>query len=199
VNSPFKSFCVWQPTNSFRRSLSHYRRIPEIFQAFRGEFDVTVGRWSISKRLPFGGDMLDRVGRRKTPRVCGYQKSELIPPNKIQFHSPCLRIDLGSIGKGYAVDRAVEFSAPTHQKRPGQRRRQQYLRHRRTYRTIRLARPPRRDPSNKIDPYVLLTENSVSTSEQLPLACSPTNPQSHHRSSKGPALQNKSSRRHRPK
>src|SRR5216683_865789 len=41
-------------------------------------------------------------------RSCvGYQQIELIAPDQIEFHSDCMRIDLGSIGKGYAVDRAV--------------------------------------------------------------------------------------------
>jgi len=43
-------------------------------------------------------------------RACvGYKKIELIPPDRVEFHSPCMRLDLGSIGKGYAVDRMAEI------------------------------------------------------------------------------------------
>lgn len=40
-------------------------------------------------------------------RCVGYRNIELSPPNRIRFHSDCLRVDLGGIGKGYAVDRAL--------------------------------------------------------------------------------------------
>jgi thiamine biosynthesis lipoprotein len=40
-------------------------------------------------------------------RCVGYGNIELSPPNRIRFHSDCLRVDLGGIGKGYAVDRAL--------------------------------------------------------------------------------------------
>jgi len=92
----------------------------------------------------------------------------LIPPNAITFHSSCLKLDLGAIGKGYAVDRAVAvlrsqgiecalinaggstiygIGSP-----PGQRA---WLVH-------------MRDPSTQIDPRLMLRDNSVSTSEQTP-------------------------------
>jgi thiamine biosynthesis lipoprotein len=79
-----------------------------------------------------------------------------------------MRIDLGSIGKGYAVDRAADIlrsygiksalinagestiyglGAP-----PGERAWLVHL----------------RDPSNQVDPKVCLCDNSVSTSEQTP-------------------------------
>ena len=102
-------------------------------------------------------------------RACvGYEKIELIPPDRINFRSSCLQLDLGAIGKGYAVDRAAEvlhsmgirdalinaggstilaMGAP-----PGQKGWLVHL----------------RDPSNKIDPQVMLKDESVSTSEQTP-------------------------------
>ena len=102
-------------------------------------------------------------------RACvGYEKIELLPPDRVEFHSPCMRIDLGSIGKGYAVDRAVEILRASGIKNalvdagqssiygmgapPGQNAWEVHL----------------RDPSNRVDPQVMLSENSVSTSEQTP-------------------------------
>jgi thiamine biosynthesis lipoprotein len=101
-------------------------------------------------------------------RCVGYQNIALIPPNRIEFRSPCLQIDLGAIGKGYAVDRAVEIL--------------------RSYGVARalinaggstiyaMGSPPGqsawlvhlRDPSKRIDPQVMLCDDSVSTSEQTP-------------------------------
>jgi thiamine biosynthesis lipoprotein len=41
-------------------------------------------------------------------RQCvGYEKIELRPPDRIRLRSDCLEMDLGGIGKGYAVDRAL--------------------------------------------------------------------------------------------
>jgi thiamine biosynthesis lipoprotein len=149
-----------------------YRVIAEALKFSKlsgGEFDVTVGPLVDLQKAALRGEHVPNAEEEEKLRSCiGYEKVELIPPNKIQFHSPCLRMDLGSIGKGYAVDRAAEdlrasgiksalinaggssiyaIGAP-----PGQSAWLVHL----------------RDPSNKIDPYVTLTENSVSTSEQTP-------------------------------
>jgi thiamine biosynthesis lipoprotein len=40
-------------------------------------------------------------------RCVGYEHLELTPPNLVGFRSSCLELDLGGIGKGYAVDRAM--------------------------------------------------------------------------------------------
>jgi FAD:protein FMN transferase len=134
-----------------------------------GKFDITVAplvdMWKAALR---GDRVVSQAEQEKLRRCIGYEKIELIPPDRVEFRSPCMRIDVGSIGKGYAVDRAVEvlrangirnalvdagqssiygMGAP-----PGQSAWEVHL----------------RDPSNRIDPSVLLRENSVSTSEQTP-------------------------------
>lgn len=73
-----------------------------------GRFDVTIapllGKWKGA----------NAEGRRLAPgeiaearRCVGYEKIELSAPNRIRFRSNCVALDLGGIGKGYAVERAV--------------------------------------------------------------------------------------------
>ncbi len=149
-----------------------YRVIGEAMQYSRisgGKFDLTVGPlvnlWKAAIR---GGHPPPPAEEEKVRACVGYQKVELIPPDRVQFHSPCTQIDLGAIGKGYALDQAaavlrahgisralldaggstlVAMGAP-----PGQ-----------TGWLVHL-----RDPSNQVDPVVMLSDSSVSTSEQTP-------------------------------
>ena len=73
-----------------------------------GRFDVTVGPllrvWraaSESGRVPDPAD----VAR---ARACvGSDGIELRPPDRIRLRSACVEIELGGVGKGYAVDRAL--------------------------------------------------------------------------------------------
>jgi thiamine biosynthesis lipoprotein len=147
-----------------------YRVIEESLKYSRisgGKFDITVGPLVDLWKAALRGERTPTEEEQEKLRTCvGYEKVELIPPDRVELHSPCMRIDLGSIGKGYAVDRAVEvlrangiqnalvdagqstiygMGAP-----PGQRAWEVHL----------------RDPSNGVDPVVMLKENSVSTSEQ---------------------------------
>ena len=134
-----------------------------------GKFDITVAPLVDLWKAAMRGDRVPTEAEQQRLRACvGYEKIELIPPDQVEFHSPCMKIDVGSIGKGYAVDRAVEIlrtngivnalvdagqstiygmGAP-----PGQSAWEVHL----------------RDPSNRVDPQVKLSENSVSTSEQTP-------------------------------
>jgi len=134
-----------------------------------GRFDITVGPLVDLWKAVLRGDRAPSPAEQEKLRHCvGYEKIEMLPPNRIEFHSACMRIDLGSIGKGYAVDRVAEIlraSGVTSAlidaggstlygmgSPPGQAAWLVHL----------------RDPSNRIDPQVSLRENSVSTSEQTP-------------------------------
>jgi thiamine biosynthesis lipoprotein len=134
-----------------------------------GKFDITVGPLVDLWKAALRGERTPAQAEVEKLRGCvGYEKIELIPPDRVEFHSPCMTVDLGSIGKGYAVDRAVgilrangitsalvdagqstiyAMGAP-----PGKSAWEVHL----------------RDPSNRVDPQVMLSENSVSTSEQTP-------------------------------
>jgi thiamine biosynthesis lipoprotein len=115
-----------------------------------------------------GGQAPSPAEEKRLRRSAGYRQVELIPPDRIRFHASRLQVDLGAIGKGYAVDRATAvlrshgiecalinsggstfcaIGCP-----PGQ---SGWL--------VHLC-----DPSAQLDPHVLLRENSVSTSQQTP-------------------------------
>jgi FAD:protein FMN transferase len=159
---------------------AHFRAVrvpPDLFRVIQdsfvysrlsnGKYDVTVAPLVDAWKAAMVTGQAPSFAQITRLRKCvGYQKVQLIPPDSIEFHSTCTRIDLGSIGKGYAVDRAVEIlraygirnalidaggstlygmGAP-----PGQ-----------TGWSVRL-----RDPSARIAPEVILHNDSVSTSEQ---------------------------------
>lgn len=144
------------------RSL-HYSELSE------GAFDVTAGplaeRW---KAVGRGERTPSPAEEERLRRNVDYRQVELILPNRIRFHSAQLAVDLGAIGKGYAVDRAAAvlrscgiesalinsggssfyaMGCPPGQ--PGWR--------------VHLC-----DPSAQLDPQVLLKDSSVSTSKQTP-------------------------------
>jgi FAD:protein FMN transferase len=132
-----------------------------------GEFDITVGplarMWKAEIR---DGTVPTAAEVQKLRRCVGWRKITLEPPDRVEFRSSCMAIDLGAIGKGYAVDRAAAvlrsygidralinaggstvFAMGSPPGRPGW--------------VVHL-----RDPSGKLDPEVSLNGNSVSTSEQ---------------------------------
>jgi FAD:protein FMN transferase len=132
-----------------------------------GKFDISVGPlvdlWKAQAR---GEHSVTADEEQKARHCVGYKKITLLPPQAVEFRSSCLRIDLGAIGKGYAVDRAADV-----------------LRARRIERALinaggstvyAIGAPPGeagwtvqlRDPSQHAAPKVLLRDNSVSTSEQ---------------------------------
>jgi len=74
-----------------------------------GRFDVTVGPltrlWRQSQeegRRPPESDL------RRARDSIGYRNLVLVPPDSLVTHTDHLEIDLGAIGKGFAVDRAAE-------------------------------------------------------------------------------------------
>ena len=132
-----------------------------------GKFDITIAPLVNLWKAALSGDSIPSSTQQQEAQACvGYEKIELTPPDQITFHSPCLQLDPGAIGKGYAVDRAAEIlhslgirdalinaggsTAVAMGSPPGQ-----------TAWRVQL-----RDPSHKIDPYVMLKDQSVSTSEQ---------------------------------
>ena len=134
-----------------------------------GQFDITVAPLVDLWKAALGGDKAPTAEEQEKLRECvGYQKIQLQPPDRVRFHSACMRIDLGSIGKGYAVDRAVDIlrSAGI----------QNALVNAGESTIYAVGAPPGkaawlvhlRDPSKKVDPQVWLCDNSVSTSEQTP-------------------------------
>jgi len=141
----------------------HYSELTE------GEFDVTVGplaeRW---KAVGRGEQAPGPAEEKRLRSAVGYRQVELIPPNGIHFHSSGLAIDLGAIGKGYAVDRAAavlhDFGIESALINSGGS----------TF--YAMGCPPSQsgwlvhlcDPSAHFGPHVLLNENSVSTSQQTP-------------------------------
>jgi len=101
-------------------------------------------------------------------RCVGYQNIALFPPDRIEFRSSCLQVDLGAIGKGYAVDRAVEILRSYGVERA--------LINAGGSTIYAMSSPPGqtawlvhlRDPSKRIDPQAMLCDDSASTSEQTP-------------------------------
>ncbi len=139
----------------------HYSELSE------GAFDVTAGplaeRW---KAVGRGEQPPTAAEAESLRRSVGYRQIELIPPDGIRFHSSRVSVDLGAIGKGYAVDRAASilrsFGIECALINSGGS----------TFYGV--GTPPGQagwlvhlcDPSSQIAPHVLLHQNSVSTSQQ---------------------------------
>ena len=73
-----------------------------------GKFDVTIGPllkvWKKAReqeRKPSPEEIAE------ARRCVGYEKIELAPPNRVLLRSDCMEIDVGGIGKGFAVERAM--------------------------------------------------------------------------------------------
>ncbi len=149
-----------------------YRVIEEALRYSRlseGKFDVTVGPLVSLWKAVLRGEPAPSFAEEARLRACvGYQNVELLPPDQIRFRSPCVRIDLGAIGKGYALDRAVDVLRAHGIARA--------LLNAGGSTIFAMGAPPGRtgwlvhlrDPSNQVDPQVMLSDSSVSTSEQTP-------------------------------
>ena len=147
-----------------------YRVIDQAVQFSRlsdGKFDISIAPLVNLWKAALRGDGTPSRAQQDEVRSCvGYQKIELLPPDRISFRSPCLQVDLGAIGKGYAVDRAAEVLRALGIRNA--------LINAGGSTIFAMGSPPQqtgwlvhlRDPSNKIDPQVMLKDGSVSTSEQ---------------------------------
>ena len=77
-----------------------------IDEALPSSIAPLVNLWKASLR----GEGTPSQTQQEEVRSCvGYEKIELIPPDQITFGSTCMQLDLGAVGKGYAVDRAGEI------------------------------------------------------------------------------------------
>jgi FAD:protein FMN transferase len=149
-----------------------YRVIAEALEYSRltdGKFDISVAPLVDLWKAALSGDAVPSLEQQNKVRRCvGYEKIELTPPDNVTFHSPCMRLDLGAVGKGYAVDRAADVL-------------RKWGIHNALINAggstlLAMGAPPGksgwllhlRDPSGKLDPQVMLKDQSVSTSEQTP-------------------------------
>lgn len=132
-----------------------------------GQFDISVGPVvDLWKAVLAGGSPPTAAQQAAALRCVGYQKIELMPPDRIQFHSACMRLDLGAIGKGYAVDRMADLLRARGIRRA-------YIDAGGSTLCAINASPRAkawnvhlRDPSRKLDPQIMMMNGSVSTSEQ---------------------------------
>lgn len=147
-----------------------YRVIEQAIQFSKmsgGKFDITVAPLVNLWKAALAGDSYPSSDQLREAQTCmGYEKIELTPPDYITFHSRCLQVDLGAIGKGYAVDRAAELLV-------SQGIQDAFINAGGST-ILAMGSPPGqaawlvhlRDPSHRVDPYVMLKNESVSTSEQ---------------------------------
>lgn len=80
----------------------------DVSRRSNGKFDVTIAPlmrvWREAQqtgRLPAAA----AIGAAR--RCVGFEKIEMRLPDQVRLHSGCVELDLGGIGKGYAVDRAA--------------------------------------------------------------------------------------------
>jgi thiamine biosynthesis lipoprotein len=147
-----------------------YRVVEESVRFSRlsgGKFDISIAPLVDLWKAAIAGEGTPSLARQQAARACvGYEKIELTPPDQITFHSSCMQLDLGAIGKGYAVDRAAEVLHSSGIRNA--------LINAGGSTILAIGSPPGRsawlvhlrDPSHKLDPQVMLKDESVSTSEQ---------------------------------
>ena len=85
-------------------------RAQELAERSQGAFDVTVGPyvnlWRFARRT---GNLPDPARLAKARLAVGYNKMQLDPkPRTVKLLAADMRLDLGGIAKGYAVDQALK-------------------------------------------------------------------------------------------
>jgi thiamine biosynthesis lipoprotein len=82
----------------------------EISRWSGGSFDVTVGPlvrvWQTAQS---GGRTPSPDAIARARRCVGFEKVQLVPPDRVRLASDCLSIDFGAIGKGYAAEHAIRI------------------------------------------------------------------------------------------
>jgi thiamine biosynthesis lipoprotein len=85
------------------------RQSLEVSRRTEGRFDITVAPLvRVWKEASAEGHRPPRDAVAAVRRCIGFGNVDLEPPNRIRFRSDCTEIELGGIGKGYAVDRALD-------------------------------------------------------------------------------------------
>jgi FAD:protein FMN transferase len=80
----------------------------EVSRLSNGKFDVTIAPLTkIWKAAHAEGRTPSSTEIAAAKQCVGYERIDLAPPNRVRFLSDCLQIELGGIGKGYAVERAI--------------------------------------------------------------------------------------------
>lgn len=78
----------------------------------RGKFDITVGPLlEVWKRAAADGAPPSAREVAEARRCIGHDRIELQAPDRVRVHAGCLTLDLGGIGKGFAVERALRVLA----------------------------------------------------------------------------------------
>ena len=86
------------------------QRSVELSRRSGGKFDVTISPLLKVWKKAREADRKPTADEIAAARRCvGFEKIELTPPDRILIRSDCVEIDLGGIGKGYAVERAINI------------------------------------------------------------------------------------------
>lgn len=143
------------------------REALEVSRNSGGTFDITIAPLlRVWKEAYADGRRPAAWATAAAQRCVGYEMIELGAPDRIRFRSDCLEIELGGIGKGYAVDRAIAVL------------RDAGIRHglvnAGSSSIASIGSPPGRNGwevrLGRTDRTLLLRDGSISTSQQNPLA-----------------------------
>jgi thiamine biosynthesis lipoprotein len=91
---------------------------PDLFQVIQtaltfsrssgGAFDITIAPLLKAWKQAYAAGRPASAAELTRAAACvGFEQIETRPPDRIRFTSDCVELDLGGIGKGYAVDRAL--------------------------------------------------------------------------------------------